>query len=408
VDRQLGENRAAVTRFGQQQLDAQREQFGDIPIENPLTGNRLEDDLDSAADDFQDAGETVLSNLGRTQPAPVTVGVAGTRTPDETTSGIRGAGAESAINALSPPAVIRDAKEAAEFGIVRGDEIAQETTEPLADLLAGNEVATETELQQDVQQRANLVGEAAAENPQETAASVAGGLVGGAAGGFAASRAVRGGLRGVRSIDVSADDIASAQIRGQSASSSNPLTGGGNTALDDLFDSRTRFRQRQEPGRDLPDEQEQIERTEQIELTLLVKTRLMSSHGVRVCLMMSLMSKQQHASDYRHDVPSRLTLSFVENWSVRFARKSNAVEICKLSLSLSLRRTLRRRHNDNELNRRLLPSVALDWGRRLLKPNQRYHALTSHSLSQSPSVSRHRHRHSRRLAFSAGCLERDR
>jgi hypothetical protein len=46
----LGERRASVTRFGQRQLDAQNtELFGDFEQESPLTGNRLETDLQNLA-----------------------------------------------------------------------------------------------------------------------------------------------------------------------------------------------------------------------------------------------------------------------------------------------------------------------------------------------------------------------
>jgi len=131
--------------------------------------------------------------------------------------------------------------------------------EPQADLLAGNEIDTSTELQRDVAARGSLVAEAAAENPAETTASVIGGIAGGIGGGLAASRGIRAAVRGV-----DADTVADAAIRGQQQSGTNVLTPDGRGPLDP-FDQRQRFRQRREPGRDLPDEQEQIEKTEQIE-----------------------------------------------------------------------------------------------------------------------------------------------
>jgi len=109
ADAEQAETRASVSRFGQQQLDAQRssEVFGDVAIENPLTGNRVEDDLQTAADEFQESGEFALANLGRVQPTPVTTGVGGTRTADEVDDGVRGAAADSSRRSTRPPLLRR-------------------------------------------------------------------------------------------------------------------------------------------------------------------------------------------------------------------------------------------------------------------------------------------------------------
>jgi len=167
-------------------LTDQQEIFGDVPIENPLTGNRVEEDLEGVADEFQDSAETVFANLGRVQPTPVT-------------------------------------------------------------------------------QRGSLIVDEAQENPGETAASVIGGAVGGAAAGFGAARAGRGAVRGARSADL--DDVADAVVSGRQSGGSSSITGrDAGDILTDGLGPRFRFRQRdRDPGRDLPDEQEQIERTEQIE-----------------------------------------------------------------------------------------------------------------------------------------------
>jgi hypothetical protein len=246
-------------------LTDQQEIFGDVPIENPLTGNRVEEDLEGVADEFQDSAETVFANLGRVQPTPVTLGTGGTRTADETTSGIRGAAAEGFIGAINPAEILGDAKEVGEFAVERGDEVGAEIFEPTADLFAGNPIETETELQEDLTQRGSLIVDEAQENPGETAASVIGGAVGGAAAGFGAARAGRGAVRGARSADL--DDVADAVVSGRQSGGSSSITGrDAGDILTDGLGPRFRFRQRdRDPGRDLPDEQEQIERTEQIE-----------------------------------------------------------------------------------------------------------------------------------------------
>ena len=255
------ETTASVNRFGQQQLNAQTqtETFGDIPIQNPLTGNRLEDDLDHVAQELQNSAQTVFANLGRVQPTPVTIGAAGTRTAEETTSGIRGAGLEGFINALNPAEIALDTKEIAEFAIERGDEVGEIVLQPTADLLAGNQVDTTTELQNDLNTEASAIEEQARQNPAQATASVIGGIAGGVAGGFAAARGARGAIRGARSLDLDSSDIADAVITAQqrSTGSMSSITGGDIDVVNDIFDRRLRF----DGGR----EQKQIEKTEEIE-----------------------------------------------------------------------------------------------------------------------------------------------
>jgi hypothetical protein len=270
IDQAVGRaNRDLSGRREAAEERAQAETFGDIPIQNPATGNRVQDDLDTIAGGFEDAAETAFANLGRVQPTPGTLGVGGTRTGDETTEGIRGSGLEGFIDSINAAEVARGAQEAAEFAVERGDEIGQEVLEPTADLLAGNEIDTSTELRRDLAGEGERAVEAAQENPSETAASAIGGGVGGFAGGFAAARGARGVLRGARNTDIDidatniADTVADARDRGPGTSA---ITGGDVDLNDVLPDGGPRrFRQRREPGRDLPDEQEQIERTEQIE-----------------------------------------------------------------------------------------------------------------------------------------------
>jgi hypothetical protein len=260
-----GETRAAVSRIGQQQLNAQKqnqkqnETFGDIPIQNPLTGNRLEDDLGDVAGGFQKSAETVFANLGRVQPTPVTIGTGSTRTAEETTSGIRGAGLESFIGALNPAEIALDTKEIAEFAIKRGDEVGEIALKPTADLLAGNQIDTTTELQNDLNTEVSILEEQARQNPAQTTASVIGGIAGGIAGGFAAARGARGAIRGARSLDLDSSDIVDAVITAQqrSTGSMSSITGGDIDVVNDIFDRRLRF----DGGR----EQKQIEKTEEIE-----------------------------------------------------------------------------------------------------------------------------------------------
>jgi hypothetical protein len=263
-------NRRLAGRREAAQEQAEEETFGDIPIQNPLTGNRVQDDLDTIAGGFEDATETAFANLGRVQPTPGTLGVGGTRTADETTEGIRGAGLEGFIGSINPGEVARSVQETGEFFVTRGDEVGQEVLEPTADLLAGNEIDTSTELRRDLAGEGARAAEAARENPGETAAGAIGGGVGGFAGGFAAAQVGRGALRGARNadvdVDVDLDDVAEATLRGrQRGPGTSSITGGDIDAINDILGPRQRFRQRREPGRDLPDEQEQIERTEQIE-----------------------------------------------------------------------------------------------------------------------------------------------
>jgi len=269
-----GETRASVNRVGQQQLNAQTqketETFGDISIQNPLTGNRLEDDLGDVAQEFQDSSETVFANLGRVQPTPVTIGTGGTRTADETTSGIRGAGLDGFISGINPAEIALDSKEIAEFVIKRGDEAGEIVLKPTADLLAGNQVDTTTELQDDLNTEASAIEEQARKNPAQTTASVIGGVAGGVAGGFAAARGARGAIRGARSLDLDSSDIADAVSSAQqrSTGSSSSITGGDIDAINDIFDKRIRF----DGGRDR--KQKQIEKTEEIERDIIDQDQL--------------------------------------------------------------------------------------------------------------------------------------
>lgn len=138
-------NREAIKRLSQVQSATQRrrrldeeEQFGDIAIENPLTGNRLEEDLAWAADGVSEFGETLASGGGDGIFLPTTGG-AGVRvdTSESGTSAGRAVGGtvRGGVEGLNVPAVALQVKEGIEYAVEgveetaagRGGEYAEDT-----------------------------------------------------------------------------------------------------------------------------------------------------------------------------------------------------------------------------------------------------------------------------------------
>ena len=159
-----------------QQTQQTNEQFGDIAIENPITGNRVEEDLDNAADAFRDRASGVVQRTG-TIGTPV--GLAETRSADEVTEGLQGQVAESTIRLANVPQLAAEGKEVAEFAATQPQRAA---TEP-------------REFGSDVQQRTTAIAETTAERAQDRPAEFAIGTTVGLLGAAGAGRAVGSATR---------------------------------------------------------------------------------------------------------------------------------------------------------------------------------------------------------------------
>lgn len=157
------------------------EEFGDVAIENPLTGNRVEEDLDRASDAFQDRAPGVIR---RTATIGTPVGTVGTaRARDDPTAGARGAFPDALADTADPFELASGAKEVAEFA-------ATQPTRLLAPPGAGGE---QNEFGQDVQDRvasiATQTAESATESPIEFAVETGTSLLAGSGAATAGRRA---------------------------------------------------------------------------------------------------------------------------------------------------------------------------------------------------------------------------
>ena len=165
-------------REQRRQEAAQEEQFGDVEITNPITGNRVEDDLDNAADAFRDRASGVVQRTGAVG-TPGVAGLAGTRDRSEVTDGLQGQVAESTIRLANVPQLAAEGKEVAEFA----------ATQPQRAASAPEEFTS------DVEQRSTAIARATAqrarENPAEFAIGTTVGLVGAAGAGRAVGSATR-------------------------------------------------------------------------------------------------------------------------------------------------------------------------------------------------------------------------
>nr|RDZ30244.1 hypothetical protein DEQ67_16815 [Haloferax sp. Atlit-48N] len=165
------------------------EQFGDIPIENPFTGNRVEDDLENKSAQYQETTDPVLDYISEGANTPISASAMGSPfNPDF----VRGE-ARSFRNILDPFALAAGAKEAGEFAITQPNRILMGDGPGFA---------------QDVSERGTLAADVFTkrmdENPADLAGSILGGTAAAALGGAAASRVTRSAARRVAQADIDA------------------------------------------------------------------------------------------------------------------------------------------------------------------------------------------------------------
>ncbi|ELZ76078.1 hypothetical protein C456_04600 [Haloferax volcanii DSM 14919] len=165
------------------------EQFGDIPVENPLTGNRVEDDLENKSAQYRAATDPVIEYITEGAETPISASAMGDPfNPDL----VRG-NARQVRNFLDPFALAVGAKEAGEFAVTQPNRILMGDGPGFA---------------QDVSERGSLAvsafTKAANENPADLAGSVLGGAAIGALGGAATSRVTQSAARRVAQADIDA------------------------------------------------------------------------------------------------------------------------------------------------------------------------------------------------------------
>jgi hypothetical protein len=223
ADRQRGVEGGDVrlSTEAQQQRDA--EQFGDIRATNPLTGNRVEDDLDRGGAEVNKGLRTLAEGSSETPTLGVPTPTSALSTAVAAERAAFRVGAEFGLdpadnpltvaergeiegplertseafvfgvgNTFNPFEATADAKEVVEFGATQGGRVGRTATRPSGtpatagtgrgvvekDLRSGQ--LEETEFERDVEQRAERTASAAAEafsaRPAETTATVGGGL----------------------------------------------------------------------------------------------------------------------------------------------------------------------------------------------------------------------------------------
>jgi hypothetical protein len=224
--------RGFPARFGQAQRGDEdtSEQFGDIAFTNPLTGDRVEEDLTDAADEFRAfaTGATEFASR-RDVPAtgsfePVGQAVAIDRGVDALTEEdiedegpterFAEAGTVGAADALNPPAAAAEAKEIGEFVFTQPQRVGRAASSADDDSIlpgvigaaddAGEGVAR-SEFARDVERRTGRIIATASESARERPVSTAGGVAGGLAGGVVAGTAI--GTAATRVPGVSGSDL---------------------------------------------------------------------------------------------------------------------------------------------------------------------------------------------------------
>jgi len=172
-----GDARLAIESTDQSsQQPENTEEFGDIAVNNPLTGNRVEEDLKNAADAFRNEAQGVIRRTG-TVGTPV--GTAGARPSDEVTDGLQGQVAESTIRLANIPQLASEGKEIGEFAVTQPQRAVTDTDEFISDVTERS-----TEIAESTATRAE-------ENPAQFAIGTTVGLVGAAGAGRFVGSATR-------------------------------------------------------------------------------------------------------------------------------------------------------------------------------------------------------------------------
>lgn len=193
--------RAELTDEGQRKTAPSREEFGDVPVQNPLSDNRVETDLRREDDRFNSkiaeplgggAGE-VFDTLNPTASDKGTELVAG--------------GVEGAASVASPAGLALDAKEIGEFAVTQPSRVFTGSREPVAETdglvtQLGSGDDARADFRADTQDRGERVATAATTAVKEGDARAIGTAVGGIAAASIGGAKIAGRVPGTPDADI--------------------------------------------------------------------------------------------------------------------------------------------------------------------------------------------------------------
>jgi hypothetical protein len=193
--------RAELTDEGQRKIAPSREEFGDIPVQNPLSDNRVETDLRREDDRFNNkiaeplgggAGE-IFDTLNPTASEKGTELVAG--------------GVEGAASVASPAGLALDAKEAGEFAVTQPSRVFTGSSESVAETdglvtQLGSGDDARADFRTDTQDRGERVATAATTAVKEGDAQAIGTAVGGIAAASIGGAKIAGRVPGTPDADI--------------------------------------------------------------------------------------------------------------------------------------------------------------------------------------------------------------